>query len=99
MADVLVTADGFVVDAKLIGDAFRMTSETVQNEMRDDRITSRCETGEGDDEGRWRLTFYRDGRALRLIVNASGDVMSRSTFPASAQRNRKLSNRSSNEKT
>lgn len=34
----------------------------------------------GADEGRWRLTFYCEGRALRLNVDAGGRILSRARF-------------------
>ncbi|MEZ5748319.1 DUF6522 family protein [Celeribacter baekdonensis] len=44
-------------------------------------MTSLSEAGEGEDAGRWRLTFCHQGRALRLIVDARGEVLGRTTFP------------------
>lgn len=81
MSDVTISDSGFIVDPAMIGRAFRVTPEVVRDDMRSGRITAQCETGVGADEGRWRMTFYREGRALRLVVNGSGDVLSRGTFP------------------
>lgn len=82
MADVSITSEGFVVDARLIGAAFDLEAATVPERLRAGEITSRSETGVDEDAGRWRLTFYHGGRALRLTVDASGSVLSRSTFAA-----------------
>ncbi|WP_375262810.1 DUF6522 family protein [Palleronia sp.] len=84
MAEVSVSSEGFVVDAKLIGDAFDLDAATVPERLRAGEITSRCETGVAEDAGRWRLTFYHGGRALRLTVDASGTVVSRARFAAHA---------------
>ena len=81
MNDVSRTESGFVVDARVIAQAFGLTSEQVREEMRSGRISSRSETGTGADEGRWRMTFYRDDRAFRLVVDAEGEVLSRGRFP------------------
>ncbi|UXX83097.1 DUF6522 family protein [Roseovarius pelagicus] len=81
MSKVSVTADGFVVDAELLGAAFSVPPETIPTEMRDGNITSRCEIGVDADAGTSRLTFFRDGRALRLVVNLDGAVLSQSRFP------------------
>lgn len=86
MNDVSISANGFVVDAALVGRAFRLAPETVKEDMRNGRITSRCDAGVDADEGRWRVTFYRDGRAFRLVVNAEGEVLSRSTFPVASNK-------------
>jgi hypothetical protein len=50
--------------------------------MRAGAITGRTERGEGEDAGRFRLTLFHGGRALRLTVDAGGDILSRATFPA-----------------
>jgi hypothetical protein len=82
MSAVERTADGFVVDASLLAEVFRLPEAEVRARMRDGRITSRCETGSGSDAGRWRLTFFHDARACRLTVDAEGRVLGRATFPA-----------------
>jgi Family of unknown function (DUF6522) len=82
MAEVKVMADGFVIDAGLVGAAFGIDAASVQSRMRTGEITSRCETGIDEDAGRFRLTLFCGGRALRLTVDADGNILSRSTFPA-----------------
>ena len=46
--------------------------------MREGRITSRSEHGEGEDEGRYRLTFWHERTTLRLVVQADGTVIGQS---------------------
>ena len=84
MSNVTFTADGFVVDAEIVGAAFGLPPAEVPAKLRAGDITSRCETGVDEDAGRWRLTFYSGGRALRLVVDESGTILSRATFPAHA---------------
>ena len=84
MSNVSFTADGFTVDAELVGRAFGLPPSDVLAKLRDGEITSRCEAGLDDDAGRWRLTFYSGGRALRLVVDENGTILSRSTFPSHA---------------
>lgn len=72
--------DGFVVGATILSVAFGRPAAEIRASMQDGRITSRCETGSGRDAGRWRLTFYHGGRALRLTVNADGEVLKRAIF-------------------
>ena len=69
--------DGFVVDATILSVAFGRPATEIRVSMQDGSITSRCETGSGADAGRWRLTFYHKGRALRLTVNAEGEILKR----------------------
>ncbi len=71
----------FSVDAALLAEAFGVTQAQVQQEMRAGGITSRCEAGVDEDEGRWRLTFHRGERAVRFIVDDAGQVLTRVSFP------------------
>ncbi len=89
MAGVSVGPEGFVVDAELLARAFALDPATVRERMRNGDITSLSETGTGDDQGRFRLTFYHGGRALRLTVDGSGTVISQATFSAHPPRPRR----------
>ncbi|ETW10637.1 hypothetical protein ATO8_21191 [Roseivivax marinus] len=84
MSKVTFSTDGFVVDAEIVGAAFDIPPADVPAKLRSGKITSRCETGVDDDAGRWRLTFYSGGRALRLVVDETGAILSRSKFPTKA---------------
>ena len=81
MAQVIVTRDGFIVDAELVGAALNVDAASVPARMRAGEITSRCETGIDEDSGRFRLTLFCGERALRLTVDGKGNVLSRATFP------------------
>lgn len=80
MSEVERSGEGFTVDAALLSRAFGIPTETVRAMMRDGRITSRCEAGMDEDAGRWRLTFFHQGRTCRLTVDGSGRVLKQSTF-------------------
>ncbi len=82
MSDVSISTAGFIVDAEIIGEAFKMDPAGVPAHMRAGDITSRCEIGVDDDAGRWRLTFFCGRRALRLVVDEAGTIMSRATYPS-----------------
>ena len=43
-----------------------------------DAIKSRFERGEGEDEGRFRVTFLHGRTTVRLIVSADGTVLQQS---------------------
>lgn len=96
MTEVTVTADGFVVDAELIGAALGIDAASVPARMRAGEITSRCETGIDDDAGRFRLLLFCGDRALRLTVDGQGKVLARATFSAPRRRGRDQSPRSPN---
>ena len=80
MTGVERDGDGFVVDATILSVAFGRPATEIKASMQDGSITPRCEAGSGADAGRWRLTFYHGGRALRLTVNADGEVLKRAIF-------------------
>ncbi len=71
----------FSIDAALLAEAFGIAQSQVQQDMRAGAITSRCEAGVDEDEGRWRLTFHRGDRAVRFIVDDAGQVLTRLSFP------------------
>jgi hypothetical protein len=73
--------DGFVVPARILAEAFGLTEAEVRKRMHDGTMTSRSETGVGDDAGRWRLTFYHRDRACRFTVDEAGSILKRARFP------------------
>lgn len=82
MAGITPSGDGFQVDAELIAQELGLPPDEVAQRMRDGRITSRCEKGMDADAGRWRLTFYSEGRALRLTLGPDLQIVSRAVFDA-----------------
>lgn len=81
MTDVERRGNPFVVEALVLADAFDLSVEETRHRMQGGQIASLCETGEGEDAGRWRLTLRHQGRALRLIVDRRGEILGKSTFP------------------
>ncbi len=81
MSQVARDGDGFVVEATLLARMFGIDAGQVQEDMRAGDITSTCEAGEGDDAGRWRLTFRRGEQACRLIVDDAGNILQQARFP------------------
>ena len=81
MSRVERNGDQFIVDAQMIAKAFDLSAEETRIRMQDGQIKSLCEAGEGEDANRWRLTFRHQGRALRVIVDTQGAILSTSTFP------------------
>lgn len=69
------------MDAALLATAFEIDQDTVRAKMRAGEITSLCEAGVDEDAGRFRLTFRHQARALRLILDANGAVVSKARYP------------------
>ena len=68
------------VDSPVIARGLRLPVEQLMAEMRRGIVYSISERGIGEDEGRFRLTFrYRD-RQFRLVVTATGEVVSEEGF-------------------
>lgn len=81
MTAVERAAGDFVIEARLLAEAFDLTEDEIRQRMRDGGITSRCEVGLDEDAGRWRLTFHHGDRACRFIVDGAGTVLKTVTFP------------------
>ncbi len=67
------------VGAEDIAAGLNLTPQEVMQGLRDGVITSLCEKGADADEGRHRLTFFSPRRRLRLIVDAQGTILMRSS--------------------
>ena len=64
-----------VVDAADLARAFDLSPEQVKEFMRAGDITSRFETGVGDDAGTHRLTFWYTQTKVRFTCDADGNVL------------------------
>ena len=82
MTQIEVTQDGFVVDAAVIAEAFKLMPQDIQPLMRSGDITSISEAGVDEDAGRARLTFYYGGQAVRLVIDQEGNILKQARFPA-----------------
>jgi hypothetical protein len=84
MIEIEVSGDGggqaFTVPAEIIAEGLKLRPEQVQPMLAGRLITSWVEAGVDEDLGRFRLTFATDKRRLRLIVDALGDIVSKSTL-------------------
>jgi hypothetical protein len=78
--DLITFADGMIeIDAALVAKGLRMDPETLRAALRDGQVTRTVEKGEGDDAGRYRVTFFAPNRRLRLIFTADGSVLKTSS--------------------
>jgi hypothetical protein len=69
-----------IVDAETIAQGLGISAKDVPSLMRSGEITSRCEVGEDEDAGLTRLTFFLRGSRFRIVVDAAGQVVRRSTI-------------------
>ena len=74
------------VDAHDLGPLLGIPAAQVPKEMRSGAITSRFETGTGEDAGRFRLSFFYNGKRLRLICDPAGTVLSTTRVPVDPKR-------------
>ncbi len=76
--------NGFAIAAADLAGLLDRAPAEVQRMMRDGGITSVFERGEGDDAGRYRVTFQDGARRVRLIVDENGQVLKRTRTPVAA---------------
>jgi uncharacterized protein DUF6522 len=67
------------IDAAVIGRGLNVEPSLVPIRMREGKITALCERGFDEDAGRYRLTFFYENRRFRLVVDAAGNAIQRST--------------------
>ena len=69
-----------LIDASILGEGLGLEASFVPVLMRRGAITSLCERGIDADAGRFRMTFFYKSRRLRLVVDAAGNILQRSTI-------------------
>lgn len=75
---VATVAPGSIeVEASAIASGLGLDADQVPALMRRGEITSICETGVGDDEGRRRLTFFFRNIRLSLVIDTAGRLLER----------------------
>jgi hypothetical protein len=67
------------IDAAIIAAGFAIDPARVQALMRKGLITSLCERGLDGDAGQYRLTFFHGKQRFRLVTDAVGNILERST--------------------
>jgi hypothetical protein len=70
--------DGIQIDANLLGEGLGIEPRSIPGLLRSGAITGRCERGIGEDEGRYRMSFFHQGRRFRIVIHESGRVLQRS---------------------
>jgi hypothetical protein len=79
LASITFENGTITVDPGIVAQGLRLDLEVLREQLRNGSVTSLCEKGEGEDAGRFRLTFFSGNRRLRLVVDASGAILTTST--------------------
>ena len=82
MSRVEIEACNVSIDAAIIAAGFAIDPARVQALMREGLITSLCERGLDADAGQYRLTFFHGKQRFRLVTDATGNILERSTTAA-----------------
>ena len=64
----------FLLPADMLAARFSWPVETFRDMMRRGHVSSRVERGEGEDDGRWRLSVRCGNRRWQAIVLSDGTV-------------------------
>jgi hypothetical protein len=77
MNPVHVRDGTFEIEASYLAQHFRLRPADVPELLRRQRIMARCERGEKDDAGRYRLSFRFGASRLSLVVDGGGNILRR----------------------
>ena len=66
----------FVLDPALLAERFAISAERFRRLVQTGQVKSSVEQGQGEDEGRQRLTVRCGNRAWTAVVDAGGHVVS-----------------------
>lgn len=80
MIEIEGSGQSFTVTAEVIAEGLGLRPQDVQPMLAGRQISSWVEAGVDEDFGTFRLTFATHRRRLRLIVDALGDIVSKSTL-------------------
>ncbi|HMM88636.1 DUF6522 family protein [Bradyrhizobium sp.] len=67
------------IDASIVAEGLGLTPLSLRQQMHAGRVTSRAERGIDADAGRHRLTFFSEHRRFRVVVDATGAIVQRSS--------------------
>ncbi len=79
MSKISFTDQMIEIDASLIAKGLGMYPDALRQAMREGHVTRTTEKGEGEDAGRFRVTFYSPNCRLRLLFNAEGTLLQTSS--------------------
>lgn len=73
--EIEIQSGAVQVEASLLGKGLSLEPSLVPELLRKGAITCRFERGIDEDEGSYRLSFFHDGRRLRIVFDLSGHVL------------------------
>ena len=68
----------FSVPVEIVAAGFDIAVELVRPLMHQNKITSLCERGGGEDAGQFRLTFFHADQLFHLVVDSEGRIVKNS---------------------
>jgi len=77
--NTVVFEEGAVSIDAAIAEGLAIEPALVQPLMHEGKITSLYKRDANEDAGRHRLTFFHKKRCLRLVIDATGNILERST--------------------
>jgi hypothetical protein len=80
MSRIEVDDGAFQVDSAVVARGLKLEPSSVRAMMRNGEITCLCERGVNEDAGRYRLTFFHESRQFRILVDANGVIIRRTTI-------------------
>ena len=69
----------FEIEATYLAKHFKLDPADVPGLLRSQQIKARCERGEDEDAGRYRLSFRFGASRLSLVVDGKGRVLRRTS--------------------
>ena len=79
MSQITFADEMIEIDATLIAKGLGMHPDALRQAMREGHVTRTIEKGEGEDAGRFRVTFYSPNCRLRLLFNEEGTILQTSS--------------------
>ena len=63
------------IEGAIVARGLALEVDVFRHLMSDRKITVLCERGTGEDAGLFRASFYYGDRRVRLVVDASGNIL------------------------
>jgi hypothetical protein len=79
MDPITFTDKGIDIDAAVVAKGLYLEPEALRAALRDGTVTRTVEKGEGEDAGRYRVTFYAPTRRFRLLFTTTGEIVQTSS--------------------
>ncbi len=74
---VALQPDGLDLDVALLAPLIGLCADGWRDQMARGRIHAKAERGEGEDEGRWRITVRHERTRLEIILHPDGRAIAR----------------------